>query len=438
MHRSIASIATLILAAASVACGGSTPNAATGAGGASATSAASSTATASATASTAATSTAATSSAATGATSQLDQLLAALEANRDAELQAVSDGDGWPAPVEGGYLFVSDDLARDRIAGDFDGWQPQAMNHASNFAWLVVKVDAGAHYKFTDGAADWQADPWSRAYTYDDHGEMSLAHPASGAHLERYFAVAAQGLLPRTVRVWLPAAKATRALYLHDGQNLFAPDAPWGGWRLEETVPDDMMLVGIDNTAARFDEYTHVPDDIGSGLVGGKGDAYADFVDGTVRALIAKHYGEPAIIGTMGSSLGGLISLHIADRFPGKYRFAGSLSGTLGWGRMGPNVHNETMIERYQKHGHRKTALYVDSGGGANDCAITDGDPISDDDPTNADNFCENQQMHQVLLGLGYQDGVDVLYWHEPGAQHNEAAWAARVFRPFAFFEQLQ
>ena len=74
-----------------------------------------------------------------------------------------------------------------------------------------------------------------------------------------------------------------------------------------------MLLVGIDNTGDRMDEYTHVNDVIDGQSIGGKGDAYADLFKNTVRPLIKKQYGEPGPVGLLGSSLGGLISFHIAD-----------------------------------------------------------------------------------------------------------------------------
>jgi hypothetical protein len=106
----------------------------------------------------------------------------------------------------------------------------------------------------------------------------------------------------------------------------------------------------------------------------------------------------------------------------------------MGWGSIG--LHNETLIERYTAAGHGATALYLDSGGGGT-CFDGDGDGIEDDDPTGADNYCENKQLEAVLQANGYVAGVDLWHWWEPGALHNEAAWAARVWRPFDHFAAL-
>ncbi len=366
----------------------------------------------------------------------LDGILAELRADLDGALVAHAAFTGWPVPVAGGRLFVSTDPAIAEVAGDHDGWAGTAMAADQGFAWVVIDVPPGDHYKLTDGAT-WAADPWARSFTYDPNGEISLVDPTT-AHLDRHLRVGDARIEPRTVRVWVPASAATRVLYAHDGQNLFDPEAPWGGWRLQDAAPDGMILVGIDNTPARMDEYTHVTDDIdGSGqLVGGKADAYADFVQHTVRPLVKKHYGEPGPVGVLGSSLGGLVSLAIADRYPNDYAFAASLSGTLGWGSIGANVHHETVLDRYQQHGHGAAVIYVDSGGHGTSCADADGDGVHDDDPDSADNYCENQQFEGILGDLGYGAKDLTTYW-DVDAPHNEAAWAARVFRPLGVFAGL-
>jgi len=367
----------------------------------------------------------------------LDVVLDALRQDLPGAMQAYSASLGWPLSLDGKYLFVSAKPNLFKLAGDHDQWAGTPMTLDSGFAWALISVPAEEHYKFTDGTT-WEADPWSRSYTYDNFGEMSLARTKK-AHLDRYFAVGDAVMVPRPVRVWVPEEPATHLIYVHDGQNLFDPDAIWGGWHLADNAPSGMMFVGIDNTPARIDEYTHVTDVISKGAmaIGGLGDAYADFLKNTVRPLIKARYGEPAKLGVMGSSLGGLISLHIADKHPGQYQFAASLSGTVGWGSIGDGVHNETIIERYAAHGHKGTVLYLDSSGYGSSCADADGDGIDDDDPNAADNYCENVQMRDALVSVGYTLNQDLHYWWEQDAQHNEAAWAARVFRPLQIFNAL-
>ncbi len=350
---------------------------------------------------------------------------------QDAAL-TLANAQGWPLAVEGGYLFVSFEDAFDKVGGDHDGFSGTAMTHAEGFSYLVLNVPPGTRYKFSDGST-FKADPWGRSYIYDEFGQMTLVAPTT-KHLERFFEIGDANIEPRQVTVLRPEGQVTHVLYAHDGQNLFSPDAIFGGWKLFDQAPAGMMIVGIDNSSARMDEYTHVSDDIGSGMIGGRGEDYADFVNTRVRELVREHYGEPAKVGVMGSSLGGLISLVIADRFEGEYDFAASLSGTLGWGSIGLN--NQTIIERFAGKGKRDTFIYVDSGGGGDNCMDSDADGIQDDDESASDNYCENKQFEALLVAEGYAYDVDLVHWWEPNAPHNEAAWAARVFKPLALFAQ--
>lgn len=249
------------------------------------------------------------------------------------------------------------------LAGDMNDWQPAAMTQAAGVYWIEVQIadPDGVKYKFVDGQGTFAADPLARRYGWDEFGEFSLV-AASAPHRERWSSVSGDGLAPRTVRAWVPTAHPSHHLYVHDGQNLFEPDAPFGGWELDQTVGSDTLVIGIDNGGvARMDEYTHVPDDIGSGPIGGEGDATADFVENAVRPLVEARYGVPDKVGVMGSSLGGLIAFHEVLRYPDRYDFAASLSGTFGWGSIG--LHNETLIERFAAAQKPSTLLYLDSGG---------------------------------------------------------------------------
>jgi len=369
-----------------------------------------------------------------GQTEELDALLARLRADRDGTLVAESLEGGWPVRVEGGRVVVSTDPGLSVVAGDFDDWAGTPLAVDEGFSWGILPDEPGARYKLKAGDA-FATDPWSRAYGYDEFGEIPYVAPPGEAHLERWPVVSGGDLDTRTVRAWVPAAEATHVLYVHDGQNLFDPDAFNGGWHLQDVAPSAMLLIGIDNTSARMDEYTHVADDIGNGPIGGRGDAYAAYLTDVVRPLVDDRYGEPATIGTMGSSLGGLVSLHIALLDPDTYSFAASLSGTLGWGSIRGD--NETIIERYESAGLQSIAIYLDSGGGGDSCEDADGDGTSDDDPSAADNYCETIQMRDALATGGWTFDVDLFHWWEPDATHDEAAWAARVDMPLAIFADV-
>jgi hypothetical protein len=155
-----------------------------------------------------------------------------------------------------------------------------------------------------------------------------------------------------------------------------------------------------------------------------------------IRPLIDDVYGEPAVVGTMGSSLGGLVSFAIADRYPDDFNFAAGLSSTFGWGSFS-NVGNDgddTLIDAFTNAGVRHTALYLDSGGdGGNGCADSDDDGINDDDGEADDNFCETVQMRDLLRAEGYIDDLNLFYVYDAGptgtgdASHTESAWRFRA-----------
>jgi predicted alpha/beta superfamily hydrolase len=148
-------------------------------------------------------------------------------------------------------------------------------------------------------------------------------------------------------------------------------------------------------------------------------------------------YGAASTVGLLGSSLGGLISLHIADLYPERYDMVISMSATLGWGSRALN--NPTMIEIYEAKGRRPFAIYLDSGGGDGGmaCVDADMDGIKDDNPAASDNYCENVQMRDTLAAIGHEFGVDLWHWFMPGAAHNEGAWGERMELPLSLFMGL-
>ena len=363
----------------------------------------------------------------------------------DLGFQQLADSSGLPVATATGWLFLyRADGGPWATAGSFSDWVEQPMTLGANDVWWVelsVEEPAGALYKFTD-AADWLADPWARSYTYDDLGEISFVRPPTDAsRLDRWPGRAGHGMAPRTVRAYVPPGNGPfPVMYAHDGQNLFDPGAFWGGWQLQAALAtvDPMIVVGIDNTADRFAEYTHVPDDLYGYPIGGDGTDYAAFVTEDLRPHIQAEYATSGHDGIMGSSLGGLISLHVAQTYPGDYDFVASLSGTLGWGSFG--LDNPVMEELYLAHPPGFAKVYVDSGGGAGSdgvCTDGDGDGFVEDDRDDADNYCINRQFADDLAAAGWTYDVDLWHWHEVDAQHNEAYWADRVDQPLAIFAAL-
>lgn len=366
----------------------------------------------------------------------------------DADLgfQQLADSDGLPVATGAGWLFLFRAGGGPwSTAGSFSGWGAYPMELGANDVWWVeIPIEdppAGALYKFTD-TVSWVPDPWARSYTYDDLGEISFVRPPTDTwRIDRWPGVAGHDLEPRTVRAYVPpGAGPFPVMYAQDGQNLFDPGAFWGGWRLQDALAtvDPMIVVGIDNTSARFDEYTHVRDDVYGYTVGGGAHDYAEFVTEDVRSRIEAEYPTSGLDGLMGSSLGGLVSLYVANVYPDRYDFVASLSGTLGWGSF--ELDNAVMEELYLTQPPGFVKVYVDTGGDAGAdgaCTDGDGDGFVEDDADDSDNYCINRQFADDLAAAGWTWEVDLWHWHEAGAEHTEAAWADRVDRPLAIFSGL-
>jgi|GEM_PF-349293 len=330
------------------------------------------------------------------------------------------------------------------LAGDVNDWSPASMTRYGDVSCIELAIASpeGSRYKFVESVGNtWMADPWARSYEYDDNGEFSYVRPPTDthridrwSHLDPY-----DDLEPRTLRVYVPAgAGPWPVLYMHDGQNLFNPNGIWGGWHMQDAVSTagvPTLIVGIDNTSERLQEYTHVDDqreDIG--LIVSKGIRYAQLVQEVIRPHIEAVYGSTGHDGVMGSSMGGLASLHIANLYPADFDFAGSLSGSLYWGRL--ELANPLMVELYTSVGVLPLVVYADSGGsdGGDGCSDGNSDGFPVDDPNDSDSYCATRHFVDSLATMGYVWDTNLFHWHEYQAEHNEAAWAARVYRPLSIF----
>ena len=226
----------------------------------------------------------------------------------------------------------------------------------------------------------------------------------------------------RSLRVFLPAsyqensAKRYPVLYMHDGQNLFdAKSAAYGvEWRVDETinrlvatgVMDEVIVVGIDNTPDRIPEYTPCCD---AKYGGGKLDAYGAFVVDTVKPYIDKTYRTLANkenTAIMGSSLGALASVGIAQRYPDLFSKAGAMSGSFWW-------NDKAFIKKPTPRVAVK--FYLDAG-------------------TRDDGAPDAKLMVEAMIKQGHQRDRDLLFYSAEGATHNEASWGARVDKPLTWF----
>ncbi len=226
----------------------------------------------------------------------------------------------------------------------------------------------------------------------------------------------------RALRIWLPPsyaenpAKRYPVLYMHDGQNLFdAKTASFGTeWGIDETMnrliamgkADEVIVVGIDNTPDRIPEYTPCCD---PKYGGGKLNAYGAFIVDTVKPWIDRSYrtlpGKDTTA-IMGSSLGGIASVAIAQRYPDVFSKAGGVSSSFWW-------NNGDLVKKLPQRVPVK--FYLDAG-------------------TRDDGLEDTTKMVEAMQAKGYRENEDLLFLKAEGGKHNEASWAARVEKPLTWF----
>lgn len=223
--------------------------------------------------------------------------------------------------------------------------------------------------------------------------------------------------LARSVELvaWLPdgyqGASDLPVLYMHDGHNLFDESASHAGeWQVDETMDAlglEAVVVGIANAGDdRPREYCpwpnhHTADVLGVEYAQFVIDSVVPFVEATLP-VATERWGR----GSMGSSLGGVISLYLYLTHPGMFGFVGSMSTAAWWT---PRIWD--FLHRVQAPPGR---VYLDVG--------TDEMPT---DPLMSLAYVDAfHRLRRWFAAAG--DDVELLAIEAPGAIHHETAWARR------------
>lgn len=247
------------------------------------------------------------------------------------------------------------------VAGSFNAWNPHSAAYGltkSPDGTYQISLLAGLgaiEYKFTRGS-------WAKSETSANRqplpnrqadlrqtveviheiaawSEPGVAPPKKHTATPRVHLLSESFRLPqlgrtRRVLVYLPADYANNpqrrypVLYLHDGQNVFDEATSYSGeWGVDETLdrlraagqdPTGSIVVAVDNdNQHRSDEY--IPWRNAEIKAGGQGGAYVDFLAHTLKPYIDAYYRsrpDAAHTGIAGSSLGGLISVYAALKYP--------------------------------------------------------------------------------------------------------------------------
>ncbi|WP_224366300.1 alpha/beta hydrolase-fold protein [Hyalangium versicolor] len=245
----------------------------------------------------------------------------------------------------------------------------------------------------------------------------------------RYLRGIASKYLPRKrdIIVWLPPEydegpkRRYPVLYMHDGQNLMDAATSYTGaeWRVDEAAQqlvtagdvEPLIIVGVYNTEDRFSEYTQVKDtgEFAS-LGGGNADAYGKFLVEELKPMIDRTFRTktgPQDTGLAGSSLGGLVTLHLGIKYPNIFRRLGVVSPSVFWG-------NKDILARV-KALKKKTPqkLWVDIG--------------TEESKGSQETVDDTRQLRDALVAEGWVEGKDLQYVEIPGAIHTETAWADRI-----------
>lgn len=240
-------------------------------------------------------------------------------------------------------------------------WAADAVRlerHADDLAFTRIEFPPGWYGQYLVTLGDWRSvenDGQGRERTPRElvarpNTRVEIAVAGWGRNSVRYHRDFHSEILgnSRTISVYLPPGydleteRFYSILYMHDGQNLFDAETAFAGkpWTADDGAERaarnrdarPVIVVGIANTDARLDEYGP-----GRGrAVEDRAHRYGRFVVEEVKPMIDRLYRtrrDAAHTGTAGSSMGGLISLHLAQWYPQVFGRVAALSPSLWWDR---------------------------------------------------------------------------------------------------------
>ncbi len=231
----------------------------------------------------------------------------------------------------------------------------------------------------------------------------------------------------RTVVVYLPpgydleTADRYPVLYLHDGQNVFDRATSFGEeWQVDESAQrlitageiEPLIIVGIYNTGEyRLDEYTPTAE-VEAGR-GGHADDYGRMLVEELKPFIDITYKTlPSAASTAigGSSLGGLLTMHLGLRYPTAFSRLAVLSPSVWW--------DDRVILREVEalRGALPLRIWLDAG-------TAEGE----------DTLVNARALRDALVAKGWTIDHDLAYLEAEGGEHNEQSWSARVERVLKF-----
>lgn len=257
----------------------------------------------------------------------------------------------------------------------------------------------------------------------------------------------------RTIRVYLPrgyevATRAYPVLYLQDAQQLFSP-GPFGDWLIDETLDRitqrdpsrAMIVVGIDNSDRRWDEYgpwanDHMHAWIDSSwarpVQGGEGARYVEFLTRTLKPKIDSMYRtlpDREHTGVGGSSMGGLIALYAGLTRPDVFSKVMAMSTAVWFAEDGgPWLSNNRLVRLLQEHGApAHVRFYLDVGTNERSREVDPDVRDADSRPVSYPRaYVEGSETVADALRRGGVHPDDLRHLVDQGGIHNESAWSQR------------
>lgn len=341
-----------------------------------------------------------------------------LEITRDLQ-RALREAEASPLDAGArGRFFVgigSEDGIAPQLRGSFNDWEARAEHELAPLAgrlWgrFVEGLEGHHQYKVVYGDGDaWFTDFSNPHIEWDGFNTGGLgafnsivnpeARPAGTGRLYWLPEVVSPQLEnTREVYVYLPASYDAGApgehelLILHDGNESISR----GQFHLvadEVETEKILAFVALPSQEVRMAEYT-------VGTEGALGDAYGDFL---VETLLPELRGRFRVaegresLGLGGASLGGLISLWTASRYPEVFGFAAGMSSSFFWG-------DGVIFDRFNDVGCQDVRFYIDSG-------------------SPQDNYQVTLEMRDLMEALE----CDFTHVVETGGLHDWAFWRGRV-----------
>ena len=234
----------------------------------------------------------------------------------------------------------------------------------------------------------------------------------------------------RRVTVWLPPqfqdsdAMRFPVAYFLDGQNVFdSARAAYGmEWRADEAATEladafnAMIVVAIDNSPERMNEYTPVPHTMNDRLVGGKADEYLRFLCEELKPWIDSEFPtrtEPEHTTMVGSSLGGLFVLHALTTRSDIFGNGIAMSPSLFWSEAAAVTRAKAWSPPADVSAPLR--LWIDMGTRE---GKSDG---------GRKQLVDNAKELESILRTRGGESLQVHLFIAEDAQHNEDAWSKRL-----------